>query len=253
MEMPQIDLSEINRQFPRSAGYDLKWVMENHMGPNVLWLAEALSQVLELKPGWRVLDLGCGKALSSIFLAKEFGLQVWAADLWIKPDENWGRIQEAGMQDRVFPIYAEAHALPFAAGFFDAVISLDAYHYFGTDDLYLGYHLARHIKPSGAIGIVVPGLTAEFTGGVPEPLLPYWEWDYCSFHSPTWWRKHWDKTASVVVEVADSIPDGWKHWLKWQELCQQYGYPYDVKETSLLREHGGRSLGFTRMVARKIS
>ena len=35
-----------------------------------------------LEPGMRVLDLGCGKGLSSIFLAKEFGVQVWAADLW---------------------------------------------------------------------------------------------------------------------------------------------------------------------------
>ncbi len=43
------------------------------MGPNVLWLTEALSQVMELKRGMRVLDMGCGKAVSSIFLAREFG------------------------------------------------------------------------------------------------------------------------------------------------------------------------------------
>lgn len=51
------------------------------MGPNVLWLAEALSQMMDLRPGMRVLDMGCGKAISSIFLAKEFGLEVWATDL----------------------------------------------------------------------------------------------------------------------------------------------------------------------------
>ena len=27
---------------------------------------------MELEPGMRVLDMGCGKAISSIFLAKEF-------------------------------------------------------------------------------------------------------------------------------------------------------------------------------------
>jgi cyclopropane fatty-acyl-phospholipid synthase-like methyltransferase len=36
---------------------------------------------MNLQPGMRVLDLGCGRALSSIFLHREFGLQVWAADL----------------------------------------------------------------------------------------------------------------------------------------------------------------------------
>src|ERR671932_2799217 len=143
-------------QFPRSATYDPTWVLENLMGPNVLWLAEALSQAMELRPGMRVLDMGCGRAISSIFLAREFDVQVWATDLWIKPGENWGRIRDAGMEERVFPIYAEAHALPFAEEFFDAAISLDAYHYFGTDDLYLAY-FSRFVKGDGQIGIVVPG------------------------------------------------------------------------------------------------
>ncbi len=56
-------------EFPRAASYDPDWVLENLMGPNVLWLAESLSQVMDLQPGMRVLDMGCGKAVSSIFLA----------------------------------------------------------------------------------------------------------------------------------------------------------------------------------------
>ena len=66
--------------YPRASAYDPEWVLEYLMGPNVLWLAEALSQKLELRPGMRVLDMGCGKAMSSIFLAKEFGIQVWATE-----------------------------------------------------------------------------------------------------------------------------------------------------------------------------
>ena len=62
--------------FPRSATYDPAWMLENLMGPNAVWLAEALAQVMCLKPGMRVLDMGCGRAISSIFLAREFGLQV---------------------------------------------------------------------------------------------------------------------------------------------------------------------------------
>jgi cyclopropane fatty-acyl-phospholipid synthase-like methyltransferase len=160
-------------QFPRSASYDPEWVLENLMGPNVLWLTEALSQVMSLKPGMRVLDMGCGRAISSIFLAKEFGLQVWATDLWISASNNWQRVSAAGVTPQVFPIHAEAHALPFAEGFFDALVSLDAYHYFGTDDLYLGYY-SRFVQAGGQIGIVVPGLRREFTDGLPAHLAPSW-------------------------------------------------------------------------------
>ena len=44
--------------FPRSSRYDPHWLLNNVMGPHVLWLTEWLSQSLELTPGMRVLDLG---------------------------------------------------------------------------------------------------------------------------------------------------------------------------------------------------
>jgi cyclopropane fatty-acyl-phospholipid synthase-like methyltransferase len=72
-----------------------------------------------------VLDLGCGKALSSVFLAKEYGVQVWATDLWISATENRERIEQAGLADRVFPIHADARALPYAELFFDALVCVD--------------------------------------------------------------------------------------------------------------------------------
>src|SRR5262245_32649669 len=62
--------------YPRTSAHDPVWVFLNHMGPNVLWLTEWLTDVVDLEPGMRVLDLGCGAASSSIFLAREFGVQV---------------------------------------------------------------------------------------------------------------------------------------------------------------------------------
>lgn len=145
----------VNERYPRSGAYSARWMVENAMGPNPVWLTEALTGSMRLEPGMRVLDMGCGTALSSIFLAREFGVQVWATDLWVSPAENWARIMQAGVQDRVQPVHAEAHALPFAEGFFDALLSVDAYHYFGTDDLYIGY-FSRFVKPGGLIGVIVP-------------------------------------------------------------------------------------------------
>lgn len=97
--MPPKDnfLLSFQSDFPLAAKYDANWVVDNMMGPNALWLAESLSQVMDLRPGMRVLDMGCGKALSSIFFAQEFGVDIWAADLWIRAEDNVKRIQEAAL------------------------------------------------------------------------------------------------------------------------------------------------------------
>ena len=114
-------------EFPRSNRYDQGWMLDNQMGPNALWLCEWLCESLPLTPGMRVLDLGCGRAMTSVFLAREYGARVWAADLWMSPDNNWKRLLEAKVGADVCPMRVEAHALPFAQGFFDAVVSVGWY------------------------------------------------------------------------------------------------------------------------------
>lgn len=237
---------------PRSSRYEPELVFENEMGPNVLWLTEWLCQRMKLEPGMRVLDMGCGRALSSIFLAKEFGVQVWANDLWIEATENWKRIREAGVEDCVFPIHAEARSLPYAEAFFDAIVSLDSYHYYGTDDLYLGWYFAKLVKPGGQIGIVVPGLMREFDGPVPEHLESFWDPRECfSFHTVDWWERHWSQSGCVNVELADTYNDGWRLWLKWEDARDAAGATKRGSEAETLRADKGRYLGFVRMVARR--
>jgi len=245
-------------QFPLSSKYDPRWVLENEMGPNALWLTEALCQVMELKPGMRVLDMGCGKAMSSIFLAKEFDLQVWATDLWIEATDNWKRIREAGVEDRVFPIHAEAHALPYAEEFFDAIVSVDSYHYYGTDDLYLKYFI-RFLRPGGQIGIVVPGLVRDFEGEVPSYLTKrqpsggrFWDPAECfSFHTAEWWRRHWEQTQLVKVRHVDYLSEGWRFWLQFEKAKASVGTSRYDDEIPALSADRGRYLGFVRIVARR--
>ncbi len=52
------------------------------MGPNALCLIEALCEKMNLQPGMRILDMGCGAGFTSIILAKEYGDTVFANDLW---------------------------------------------------------------------------------------------------------------------------------------------------------------------------
>ncbi|MFJ8141875.1 SAM-dependent methyltransferase [Streptomyces sp. NPDC096013] len=246
--------------YPRSNTYDARWTIENQMGPHALWLLEWVAPALgldTLPPGARVLDLGCGRAMTSVFLAKEYGLQVTAADLWVKPDENAVRIAEAGVSDRVLPLRVEAHDIPFGEGTFDAIVSIDAYQYFGTADLYLPT-LTRLLKPGGRIGVVMPALREELAGDAPpEHLRPFWDPGFWAFHSPAWWRRHWIRGGTVEVETADWQPDGWKDWLLWSEVCAEespYTWMADMARDSveLVKADQGRLLGFTRVVGRRV-
>jgi SAM-dependent methyltransferase len=253
--MTEADIA--HTRYPRASAYDAEFQLASCMGPNVLWLAEALSEVMELRPGMRVLDLGCGRAASSIFFAREFGVQVVAADLWISPGENWERIRAAELETQVVPLHAEAHDLPFAPGYFDAIVSLDAFHYFGCDDTYLPQVLP-FLRTGGRLGIVVPGVRDE-TARVPEHMKPYVFEGYDTLHSPDWWRDHWVAGANVEgtveVERADWVEDGWRDWMRWNAITVAHGVAPmpDVARTEIemLEVDAGRTLGFSRVVARR--
>jgi cyclopropane fatty-acyl-phospholipid synthase-like methyltransferase len=254
-----MDLDSLLRkpEFPLSARYDRDWVLDNQMGPNALWLVEWLGEVLALAPGMRVLDLGCGRALTSVFLARERGARVWAADLWISPDHNWRRVGEAGVADLVCPMRVEAHALPFAQGFFDAIVSVDSYQYFGTDDLYLSY-LCGFLRPGGLLGIVVPGLVREFGDQVPEHLTrpqangkSFWE-DACAcFHSADWWHRLWSRSSLVEDVHTNSLPDGWRHWRDFEQALELAGKQVFPSDAETLERDKGRTIAFVRAVARR--
>jgi len=255
----EIDLRKLlhNERFPLSAKYDPWWVVSNHMAPHPLWLTEWLCRDMELEPGMRVLDMGCGKAITSIFLAKEFGVQVWANDLWIKPTENWQRIREAGVEDCVFPIHAEARSLPYAEGFFDAIVSVDAHNYYGTDDLYLDYFV-KFVRLSGRIGIAVPGLMRDFDGPVPEHLTRrqksggvFWGSVCWAWHTPQWWRHLWGRTGLVDVVLAEAMPDGWRAWLQFEKAADAAGTNQFPSDQEALEADGGRYIGFVRMIGRR--
>ncbi|SHH23294.1 SAM-dependent methyltransferase [Thermosipho atlanticus] len=240
-----------HKDFPLSNKYDSKWILDNSMGPNVLWLTEWLCEKVELKPGMKVLDLGCGKAISSIFLAKEFNVKVWAYDLWIDPTENWNRVKEKGVEDKVFPIRGDARNMPFAEKFFDAIICIDSYIYFGTDDLYLNY-LQKFVRPGGIIGIVVPGLMKEFEKDIPEHLKDFWGQDCWSWHTVDWWKKLWDRTGLVEIKVADTLSNGCNLYIKWKEAQDTIGKNPWPDDLIALRKDAGEYVGFIRLVANKV-
>lgn len=195
-------------RFPRAAANDPDWVRQNSLGQNPLWQAEGLAEVIPFRPGMRVLDLGCGKAATSIFLAREFDASVWAVDLTVPPTENSRRAAAAGCASRVFPLRADARNLPVPEEYFDAAVAIDSYYYFGTDERYLP-RLCRHLKPGGYVGIVDVGFSREIRDltGAPAFLRRTFARHWSFVHSAAWWKLTWEKTGLVDVLSSETLPE----------------------------------------------
>ena len=226
----------------------MDFIRENMMGPNSIRIIEELSESLDLKKGMKVMDLGCGRGLTSIFLAKEFEVTVFAVDLWISATENYQRFKALGLQDQIIPIHAEAHDLPFAEDFFDAAVCIDAYHYFGAEKDYLTKHLAPLVKRGGEIAVAVPGLKREFAdGAVPAELLPYWV-ENMNFHSCNWWHNLWMLSDLVEIKECREMrchDQAWKDWL----ACDN---EYARRDIKMMEDEGGNYFNLTMIRATRL-
>jgi cyclopropane fatty-acyl-phospholipid synthase-like methyltransferase len=238
------------KSYPRAAAYDPDWVRGNALGENAICQAEALAQCLSLRPGEAVLDLGCGKATSSIFLAREFGVTCWAVDANTSPTETLNRARDMDCGERLFPLRADAHDLPFAKGFFDAIVAIDSYLYYGTDDRYLGY-LVEFLRPGGRLAVADIAFTREIAGpeDAPDFLRAHFGKHWSYVHAIAWWRRHWEKTELVEVDCAEALPES-------ETLLRDYvrNRPPEQDEDAIMRavpqDHGGLITLF-RLVARK--
>ncbi|MFE5214887.1 MULTISPECIES: SAM-dependent methyltransferase [unclassified Streptomyces] len=250
-------LSDLVRpdRYPRSSGYDPAWLVGLDMGPNPLWLLEDLARDLELRPGMSVLDLGSGKGATSVFLAREYGVDVVAADWWTPAEEAAAVFAGAGVADRVRAVRAEAHTLPFEPESFDAVVSIDAFEYFGTADGYLPY-LVRFLRPGGQLGMATPALTREVRelGAIPDHIKRVVGWEAIAWHTAQWWRFQWEITELVDVTSARLQPDAWKDWLLWTRACAEQrpdGPEAGRPVIDMLTEDAGRFLSFALVTARR--
>ena len=150
-------------KYIKSEKYNTPELQKKIMGPNPIKLEEELLLNNKIPEGATVCDLGSGQGLTSVFLAKEYGFTVYAADLWSDPEENRKFFDSLGVaRDKLIPVKADAQALPFEKEFFDAVVSTDSYNYFGRDERYLDDKLLPFVKPGGYIYIAtVAGGTCD--------------------------------------------------------------------------------------------
>lgn len=232
-----------------SAAYDESWLLSLDMGPNPLWQLEHLLRDIPLQPGMRVLDLGCGKGATSVFLVREFGVSVTACDLWVPAEELKAHLREAGVVDEVVVLNANGRDLPLPEESFDAIVSIDAFEYFGTD-VHLLPSVLRVLKPGGQIGISTPALRVDpYVQPPPSYITDVVGWEAAAWHAPEWWARHWQLSGLVTDVRARMHPTGREDWLAW---CAALDGGGESRVAQMLQQDRERLLGFALVTATKI-
>lgn len=196
--------------------YDHAFLLDTMMGPNAMRITEEMAEMLPIAPGMRILDLGCGKGISSILLADKYDVTVFAADLWISPSENAERFTALGLDSTIIPLRVDAtKEIPFAHEYFDMIISVDAYQYFGSNETMLST-LLPFVKTGGLIAVAVPGFIGDYTEGhLPEVVKPFWTPDWY-FFSCGWWKTLWEKEPGIeliTLREMDCCQQAWDEFM----------------------------------------
>ena len=188
------------------------------MGPNSIRILEELlaKYPLALSSDNEVLDLGCGKGLTSFALAKETGAVVYATDLWISAEDNAKRFGDWGVGDKIVPVHEDANDLHFDKGQFSALISIDSYHYYATKKGFFEEKILPFLDDKAVVLIGVPGIKGKFTGRS-EELLSDWLGDESyMFQSPSAWREIIgtnDRIEHIETFEMDCLDAAWEEWI----------------------------------------
>ena len=210
--------------FPKADTFPQSIIREHSMGPNPLKLCEELLGHAEIPAGSVVLDLGSGAGLTSALMARECGFTVYAADLWSDPSDNMRFFEEMGLTNRqAVPLKEDATALPFAHGFFDAVVSVDSYNYFGRDPLYLGEHLLPLVSRGGELLFAIPGMARDCHDDLPACLLASWTPEQLDYmHDMAWWRANLEQTGDAEILDMREMTCTHEAWADWLECDNEY-------------------------------
>lgn len=197
--------------------YSMYMTAEMLMGPNSLRILEELlaKYPLCLSSDNSVLDLRCGKGLTSLAIAKETCAKVYANDLWISAEDNAKRFNEWGVGEQIVPVHEDAKELNFDKGQFSALVSIDSYHYFATGKGFFEEKILPFLNDKAVALIGVPGIKDEFAGRSEDLLFDWLGNDAYMFQSPSAWKEIIGNNDRIdVVETWEMacFDHAWNEW-----------------------------------------
>ena len=153
-EQQQTPDDKLQREFNRWAEAGEGEKMENHH----LAITEKTLRHMGLRPGERVLDLGCGSGWATRLIARlvadgpeGFG-QVVGVDI---SDEMIRQARAASKEfDNVMYVWGSAAQIPWEENFFDKMLSVESFYYYPDQDRTLA-ELFRVMAPRGRMFILI--------------------------------------------------------------------------------------------------
>lgn len=211
-------------------------IKENMMGPNSVLITKELIKNIELKKNAKILDLGCGKGLSSIVLSKKFEkAQIFAVDLLVKAEENYNRFKELDLHNNIIPLNADANNLPFAKEYFDLIISVDSYHYYGLKPAFFKNNIKPFCKNNSIIKIAVPAMKKNVHKNIPEEMKKFWKkedlelWQTKEFYN----RRFKNELENLEIKEMKCNTEAWNDWLNTDN-------PYAIEDKEMMNADNGR-------------
>ncbi len=208
-------------RYPELEDYARDEMYEDFLGGGGLYLAARMVRAMHLRAGDMVLDLGCGRGRTAVFLAKHFGVRVMAVDLDTSATFLNQKLAASGCRDQVVPLQLDVtKQLPFAEDYFDAVFSMNSFSFYGGNVDFL-HHLLIHLKAGGQLCIGSEVLTDEFTEEQlrdPPPVYAFtlpppndhvnvFEGDFLHQHTPGWWRQLFETSGLLQVDYCQELED----------------------------------------------
>jgi len=144
----------LQQEFNRWAEEGRGEAMEEHH----LNITEQTLRLMDLRPGERVLDLGCGAGWATRILARMVGDgprghgQVVGVDI---SDQMIRRARSASKDfDNTMFIWGSAEKIPWEENYFDKVLSVESFYYYPDQDRAL-HEIFRVMAPRGQVFILI--------------------------------------------------------------------------------------------------
>ena len=241
-------------RYPRSSRYDPAWLLALDMGPHPLWQLEDLLDGIDLNANSVVLDLGAGMGATSVFLAREYGCEVVSLDLWVSEEERRAVLESAGVAHRVRVIADDIRTAVLEDDVYNAIVSVDAFEYFGTDTRFLP-HLLKALKPGGLIAMSTPALRHDpYAAAVPAYVAATFGAEAAAWHDPGWWKRHWELTGVVENVSARWQQGGRDNWLTWEKVrLSEVGETAPSPVVDMLEADVDENVGFALVSARGLA